>query len=111
MFHYCFVIRTCSTSVFYTLSLHDALPISRRTAQGKTPAVISPLALEAVRRIDALFDIERSMSNKARSEEHTSELQSHSDLVCRLLLEKKKKIHRLMKCLSFLTLSRELTTD
>src|SRR5438034_1864030 len=30
----------------------------------------------------------------ARSEEHTSELQSHSDLVCRLLLEKKKKIHR-----------------
>src|SRR5260221_2304119 len=34
------------------------------------------------------------MFSKARSEEHTSELQSHSDLVCRLLLEKKKKINR-----------------
>src|SRR5260221_2796653 len=33
------------------------------------------------------------MAERARSEEHTSELQSHSDLVCRLLLEKKKKTH------------------
>src|SRR5260221_10435162 len=35
--------------------------------------------------------------NSSRSEEHTSELQSHSDLVCRLLLEKKKKSHRVTK--------------
>src|SRR5436190_10821492 len=36
----------------------------------------------------------RKVAEELRSEEHTSELQSHSDLVCRLLLEKKKKIHR-----------------
>src|SRR5215204_6881026 len=36
---------------------------------------------------------QRSWQRKGRSEEHTSELQSHSDLVCRLLLEKKKKNH------------------
>src|SRR5438132_8721668 len=36
--------------------------------------------------------------DNGRSEEHTSELQSHSDLVCRLLLEKKKKNHSIQKC-------------
>ena len=40
----------------------DLATTARRTAQGKTPAVISPLALEAVQRIDALFDIERSIN-------------------------------------------------
>src|SRR5215204_7491811 len=38
--------------------------------------------------------LSRAVKNGVRSEEHTSELQSHSDLVCRLLLEKKKKHHR-----------------
>src|SRR5438132_10530284 len=45
-------------------------------------------------------------TSKARSEEHTSELQSHSDLVCRLLLEKKKKIklkHRTLKLIKRIT--------
>src|SRR5438034_3683720 len=44
-----------------------------------------------------LFVLESSLSTSYRSEEHTSELQSHSDLVCRLLLEKKKKIHIIIK--------------
>src|SRR5690349_24824905 len=75
-----FFFNNTATTEIYTLSLHDALPISRTT--GGTPRMVwlpdrysaSPLA--AVR---------------VRSEEHTSELQSRRDLVCRLLLEKKKK--------------------
>src|SRR6266702_1875062 len=43
----------------------DLATTARRTTQGKTPAVISPLALEAVRRIDALFDIERSINGQS----------------------------------------------
>src|SRR5438132_4247985 len=60
----------------YTLSLHDALPISMRfmALPPAWRAADSPAA-----------------RSRTRSEEHTSELQSHSDLVCRLLLEKKKK--------------------
>jgi transposase len=44
--------------------LADLAQNARRKAQGKTPAVISPLALEAVRRIDALFDIERAINGQ-----------------------------------------------
>src|SRR5437773_12105829 len=62
----------------YTLSLHDALPIS--THAGALPR--SPELREM---------IFARAEGKPRSEEHTSELQSHHDLVCRLLLEKKKK--------------------
>src|SRR5438034_3225729 len=49
------------------------------------------LALALTRTIDEFIDTIRRIRYKDRSEEHTSELQSHSDLVCRLLLEKKKK--------------------
>src|SRR5438034_5017268 len=72
----------------YTLSLHDALPICNSgrplkvwTRQGLTHHSTSP----RVARITSSGDV-----RPARSEEHTSELQSHSDIVCRLLLEKKK---------------------
>src|SRR5438045_8042835 len=70
-----------STPEIYTLSLHDALPISRNlrrasSANRKTPPRPSRSIRFALRR---------------RSEEHTSELQSLRHLVCRLLLEKKKK--------------------
>src|SRR2546428_1716721 len=51
---------------------------------------VSPHIQEGVRIRISIFEIERGNPN--RSEEHTSELQSRSDLVCRLLLEKKKKI-------------------
>src|SRR5437773_7183803 len=62
----------------YTLSLHDALPISDE---------FEPHRL----RLAGRKDIEDAAAQrKFRSEEHTSELQSHHDLVCRLLLEKKK---------------------
>src|SRR5436190_21925293 len=69
---------TTSTEI-YTLSLHDALPISYRPR------------LHLLRAARYRQDDGRTHScAMPRSEEHTSELQSHSDLVCRLLLEKKK---------------------
>src|SRR5438034_11196959 len=72
-----FFFNDTATTEIYTLSLHDALPI----------LVGSCLVLASIR-----SSRRPSWESSApRSEEHTSELQSHSDLVCRLLLEKKKK--------------------
>src|SRR6266496_3931308 len=62
----------------YTLSLHDALPISRATKASAAPSTNGTTAAATA-------------PPAKRSEEHTSELQSRRDLVCRLLLEKKKK--------------------
>src|SRR2546430_7718024 len=78
-----FFFNDTATTEIYTLSLHDALPISisglreRRIISGP-PRANSTAAVAMV----------------VRSEEHTSELQSQSNLVCRLLLEKKKKRDR-----------------
>src|SRR2546430_11647545 len=82
-FFFFFFFNDTATTEIYTLSLHDALPIS------------------AVRRPDSRFPSDSELPGRhlpdsrrapgARSEEHTSELQSQSNLVCRLLLEKKKK--------------------
>src|SRR5438034_5830414 len=93
-----------ATTEIYTLSLHDALPIypSARDAEARLRARAGGghrQALPAHRRSRGqgpprgLHGGERDVGARhpARSEEHTSELQSHSDLVCRLLLEKKKK--------------------
>src|SRR5947209_10962340 len=71
-----FFFNDTATTEIYTLSLHDALPISRPSrpaASRKRPS--SPA----------------TAWRRPRSEEHTSELQSRQYLVCRLLLEKKKK--------------------
>src|SRR2546427_9353052 len=82
-----FFFNDTATTEIYTLSLHDALPIlrfkstrrsarawpSRRSVVGSVTPTVRPFSA-------------------ARSEEHTSELQSQSNLVCRLLLEKKKEI-------------------
>src|SRR5260221_9258703 len=54
----------------------------------------SVLKLARYLKAELLLVLGTSSSESARSEEHTSELQSHSDLVCRLLLEKKKKIRK-----------------
>src|SRR5438046_4878353 len=78
-----FFFNDTAPTEIYTLSLHDALPIS----------LISSMSLGG-RRL-ALFSVPGSEGprnkRKGRSEEHTSELQSLTNLVCRLLLEKKKK--------------------
>src|SRR2546428_12704136 len=76
-----FFFNDTATTEIYTLSLHDALPISSACRAGSDRAARSG-------RGEAL---PRRRRRRRRSEEHTSELQSRSDLVCRLLLEKKKK--------------------
>src|SRR5438034_9693744 len=76
-----FFFNDPATTEIYTLSLHDALPISA-VKLPRTQPFSSPRRLPQPE-IRKEFEL--------RSEEHTSELQSHSDLVCRLLLEKKKK--------------------
>src|SRR5438045_9520876 len=88
----CFFTETASTDI-YTLSLHDALPISfaerrdpERDGVDSEVQILAHLSI-AKRRIE--IDVRRT--NQTRSEEHTSELQSLRHLVCRLLLEKKKK--------------------
>src|SRR5438034_2204587 len=91
-----FILIAPATSAIFTLSLHDALPISSMLPMA---ALVDPLLtvscppeVTAASGMDALTQcLEPFVSPRAsRSEEHTSELQSHSDLVCRLLLEKKK---------------------
>src|SRR5437588_9093716 len=80
-----------ATTEIYTLSLHDALPISRYghvSGVGWPRAVCAATSSTARRSSSPLKSLP---AFSRRSEEHTSELQSHSDLVCRLLLEKKKK--------------------
>src|SRR5438132_10667138 len=76
-----------ATPEIYTLSLHDALPIWRRR---RRPRCRRPGAGARRPRPPADGPRRRPSARHPRSEEHTSELQSHSDLVCRLLLEKKK---------------------
>src|SRR5438045_8371175 len=84
-------------TIIYTLSLHDALPISasrsRYTAGWWTPNTGPSPSTKAGRRAgfppNWWYATERRWSTK-RSEEHTSELQSLRQLVCRLLLDKKK---------------------
>src|SRR2546428_13372334 len=81
-----FFFNDTATTEIYPLSLHDALPIcgeaapwwecSQRAGRSRREMGPSP---------------QRLFSGQVRSEEHTSELQSRSDLVCRLLLEKKKQ--------------------
>src|SRR5689334_24478572 len=82
-----FFFNDTATTEIYTLSLHDALPISRRRGKPRRRAAASPAAGAAAGRPPAFF---RAAAPLARSEEHTSELQSQFHLVCRLLLEKKK---------------------
>src|SRR5689334_24122826 len=84
-----FFFNDTSTTEIYTLSLHDALPILPSTRMALT-VPLTPLAAP-VPSDDQLLPSHRAM-RLARSEEHTSELQSQFHLVCRLLLEKKKNI-------------------
>src|SRR3712207_7360501 len=96
----CFFFNDTATTEIYTLSLHDALPISRvvvtsegRLAPARNHALTGSLLSEQLGRLGntpyELSEIELDVRGQ-RSEEHTSELQSRQYLVCRLLLEKKK---------------------
>src|SRR2546430_13357490 len=79
-----FFFNDTATTEIYTLSLHDALPISHGGA------LLQNVNVRAEANARAEYD--EVSQRDPRSEEHTSELQSQSNLVCRLLLEKKKKI-------------------
>src|SRR2546426_4604550 len=81
MLYFFFFFNDTATTEIYTLSLHDALPISRRHRAGRCARPHRRRRLSGLRR----------GQRGRRSEEHTSELQSPCNLVCRLLLEKKKK--------------------
>src|SRR3712207_9015376 len=98
---FCFFFNDTATTEIYTLSLHDALPIfapatrifqavprCRRKSSARLSVRLSVDDLRARHRTIRLAK-ERRMGD--RSQEHTSELQSRQYLVCRLLLEKKKK--------------------
>src|SRR5260370_39621392 len=82
-----FFFNDTATTEIYTLSLHDALPISGHSHQ--TPP--SSTGCSATSSREPATPSSCSGRPIRRSEEHTSELQSHLNLVCRLLLEKKKK--------------------
>src|SRR5687768_18007658 len=99
--HLCFFFfffNDTATTEIYTLSLHDALPICRGTyiarAGAETswgqPRMPAPSRGRGCGRDSRRFR-GKCWGPRARSEEHTSELQSRLHLVCRLLLEKKKK--------------------
>src|SRR6266850_8292448 len=84
-FFFFFFFNDTATTEIYTLSLHDALPIcggSGRCGAADYGAAVARLRSRHVQTARQL---------RPRSEEHTSELQSPCNLVCRLLLEKKKK--------------------
>src|SRR5438105_9375408 len=87
MLFFCFFFTDTATTEIYTLSLHDALPISPTASERTGPR-------SAATRASTASPSSVSWTITTRSEEHTSELQSRVDLVCRLLLEKKKKDHR-----------------
>src|SRR5260370_26035729 len=95
LFSFIFFFNDTATTEIYTLSLHDALPISSATAPRTCRRTIwcsRSLALRSCGSAgSALTPAPPSLPATMRSEEHTSELQSHLNLVCRLLLEKKKK--------------------
>src|SRR3712207_7241064 len=97
-----FFFNDTATTEIYTLSLHDALPIYARTKQISYPVTetksYSPQTLHGhcrpmnlPVRLTRHHALTALASHRSRSEEHTSELQSRQYLVCRLLLEKKKK--------------------
>src|SRR5207248_11794810 len=90
LYHSYFFFNDTATTEIYTLSLHDALPISSSARRSWSRPCRR-------RRCSGFIAPPSGSMNPERSEEHTSELQSPYDLVCRLLLEK-KKAHRRHLC-------------
>src|SRR5207248_10549405 len=105
-----YLFNAPATTSIYTLSLHDALPIflpdaqidstfaAIRAADPKKPIVSKVMGtfdghslMLIERKANGAVEVHQHKHDMLRSEEHTSELQSPYDLVCRLLLEKKKK--------------------
>src|SRR3712207_9083286 len=90
-FFFFFFFNDTATTEIYTLSLHDALPILPPIRRLHHPVQRQKLRRNHLPHGDLLEVVSPALA--LRSEEHTSELQSRQYLVCRLLLEKKKKIN------------------
>src|SRR5438445_3108673 len=96
-FCHIFFFHDTATTEIYTLSLHDALPICHLSARCVVPPHdLAGAHVERADRAAGVCDVGDPVGDDRRkldqrSEEHTSELQSRQYLVCRLLLEKKKK--------------------
>src|SRR3712207_8357171 len=101
-----FFFNDTATTEIYTLSLHDALPISRRCMVGRSFTIQggqhgNPTSDQSTGSTTGTGRVPARNNGRAnavtngarRSEEHTSELQSRQYLVCRLLLEKKNNIY------------------
>src|SRR2546430_12421392 len=93
-----FFFNDTATTEIYTLSLHDALPISHARERARDERSVAAdehrmahLAAKGRRQRREVLVL--ALATGDRSEEHTSELQSQSNLVCRLLLEKKKSLY------------------
>src|SRR2546421_8924779 len=87
-----FFFNDTATTEIYTLSLHDALPILNSSHKQKTgirDLIVTGVQDRKSTRLNSSHDQISYAVFCLRSEEHTSELQSRSDIVCRLLLEKK----------------------
>src|SRR2546430_9443511 len=98
-----FFFNDTATTEIYPLSLHDALPISPTAAPASPPQASPGAATTSGSTTPSGCSASSTSFTRSfrRSEEHTSELQSQSNLVCRLLLEKKKKQYsRLNTCRS-----------
>src|SRR5699024_11660794 len=89
--HYLFLLNNNAFTEIYTLSLHDALPIYSIEHHEGTVEEIKEHVYQGVSEIGIVYVAQKQVPTfrHIRSEEHTSELQSRFDLVCRLLLEKK----------------------
>src|SRR3712207_8847411 len=95
MFSLFFFFNDTATTEIYTLSLHDALPILSVVKQQTIPPTFPAVLADALYQLGIIPLVDHHQIRPIqgpRSEEHTSELQSRQYLVCRLLLEKKKKI-------------------
>src|SRR2546430_17495305 len=90
LFIFLFFFNDTATTEIYTLSLHDALPIYLMFPEVPVPSLAAADGMSArCSSMSMSTTSGRRRSGRSRSEEHTSELQSQSNLVCRLLLEKK----------------------
>src|SRR2546427_7329940 len=96
MLYMFFFFNDTATTEIYTLSLHDALPIFAGAGADRDEARVVAMGDEPLRDVEHAVPARDDhlrigrVAGAERSEEHTSELQSQSNLVCRLLLEKKK---------------------